>query len=385
MADKNIKCPVTKKCGGCQLLDLDYYKQLAEKQRRVEKLISKYGKVDKIIGMDNPYNYRNKIHAAFSHDRKGNIISGIYEEKSHRVVNLDNCYLENEKADEIIVTIRKMLKSFKLKAYDEDTGYGFLRHVLIRTAHLTGQILVVLVTGTNIFPSKNNFIRELRRQHPEITTIVQNINDKRTSMVLGERNVVLYGKGYIEDELCGKRFRISPKSFYQVNSVQTEILYKKAIEYAKLTGSEKVIDAYCGIGTISIVVADYAKEVVGVELNGDAIKDAIINKKQNKAGNVRFIKADAGKFMKDMADAGEKCDVVFMDPPRTGSTEEFMDSVIEMSPEKVVYVSCEPETLARDLSYITKRGYSMKRAVPVDMFPMTVGVETVVELEKHKK
>lgn len=280
MADKSIKCPVTKKCGGCQLIDLDYDRQLAEKQRRVEKLISKYGKVDKIIGMDNPYNYRNKIHAAFSHDRKGNIISGIYEEKSHRVVNLDNCYLENEKADEIIVTIRKMLKSFKLKAYDEDTGYGFLRHVLIRTAHLTGQILVVLVTGTNIFPSKNNFIRELRRQHPEITTIVQNINDKRTSMVLGERNIVLYGKGYIEDELCGKRFRISPKSFYQVNSVQTEILYKKAIEYAKLTGSEKVIDAYCGIGTISIVVADYAKEVVGVELNGDAVKDAIINKKQ---------------------------------------------------------------------------------------------------------
>lgn len=280
MADKSIKCPVTKKCGGCQLIDLDYDKQLAEKQRRVEKLISKYGKVDKIIGMDNPYNYRNKIHAAFSHDRKGNIISGIYEEKSHRVVNLDNCYLENEKADEIIVTIRKMLKSFKLKAYDEDTGYGFLRHVLIRTAHLTGQILVVLVTGTNIFPSKNNFIRELRRQHPEITTIVQNINDKRTSMVLGERNIVLYGKGYIEDELCGKRFRISPKSLYQVNSVQTEILYKKAIEYAKLTGSEKVIDAYCGIGTISIVVADYAKEVVGVELNGDAVKDAIINKKQ---------------------------------------------------------------------------------------------------------
>ena len=200
MTDKNIKCPVAKKCGGCQMLDIDYDKQLAEKQRHVEKLISKYGKVDKIIGMDNPYNYRNKIHAAFSHDRKGNIISGIYEEKSHRVVNLDNCYLENEKADEIIVSIRKMLKSFKLKAYDEDTGYGFLRHVLIRTAHLTGQILVVLVTGTNIFPSKNNFIRELRKQHPEITTIVQNINDKRTSMVLGERNIVLYGKGYIEDE-----------------------------------------------------------------------------------------------------------------------------------------------------------------------------------------
>lgn len=384
MNEKIIKCKVDKRCGGCQLLNVAYEKQLVQKQKNVEKLISKYGKVEKIIGMDNPYHYRNKVHAAFSRDRNGNIISGIYEEKSHRVVNLDSCYLENEIADEIIVTIKKLIKSFKLKVYDEDTGYGFLRHVLIRTAHITGQVLVVLVTGTNIFPSKNNFIKELKKYHPNITTIVQNINDKRTSMVLGEREIVLYGKGYIEDELCGRRFRISPKSFYQVNSVQTEVLYNKAIEFAELKGNEKVIDAYCGIGTISLIVSNYAKEVIGVELNRDAIRDAVINKKQNKAGNVRFINADAGKFMCEIASVKESCDVVLMDPPRSGSTEEFMDSVIKMHPNKIVYISCEPETLARDLKYFSKKGYKMEKAVPVDMFPMTTSTEVVCSLVPTK-
>lgn len=330
--------------------------------------------------MDNPYYYRNKVHAAFDHDRKGNAISGIYEEGSHRVINIDSCYLENQKADDIIVTIRSLLKSFKLKTYDEDTGYGFLRHVLICTAHSTGQIMVVLVTGTPIFPSKNNFIKVLRSKHPEITTIVQNINDKRTSMILGERQQVLYGRGYIEDILCGKKFRISPKSFYQVNSVQTEILYNKAVEFADLNGSEDVIDAYCGIGTISLVVAEHVKSVTGVELNGDAVKDAIINKKQNSVVNVKFINADAGKFMSGLAEEGNRCNVVFMDPPRSGSTVEFMDSVVSMKPDKVVYISCEPETLARDLGYFTKHGYKMDRAVPVDMFPMTEEIEVVVRL-----
>lgn len=385
MEKEKKRCPVEKQCGGCQLLAYSYEQQLKRKEKRVSSLLSKYGKVEHIIGMDDPYYYRNKVHAAFSHDRKGNAVSGIYEEGSHRVVNVDSCYLENQKADAIIVTIRKMLKSFRLKTYDEDTGYGFLRHVLVRTAHATGQILVVLVTGTPIFPSKNNFVKVLRKEHPEITTIVQNINDKRTSMVLGERNQILYGCGYIEDILCGKRFRISPKSFYQVNSGQTELLYRKAIEYAGLTGRETVIDAYCGIGTISLVVAEHAKNVTGIELNGDAVKDAIVNKKLNHVKNVRFVKGDAGKFMMGMAAAGEQCDVVFMDPPRSGSTVEFMKSVAAMKPEKVVYISCEPDTLARDLEYFTKHGYRMKRAVPVDMFPVTEHVESVVLMSRVDK
>lgn len=382
--NKNILCPVQKKCGGCRMISIPYEKQLKMKQKKVESLISKYGRVDKIAGMENPYYYRNKVHAAFDHDRKGNAISGIYQENSHHVINIDSCFIENQKADEIVVTIRNMLKSFKLKTYDEDTGFGFLRHVLIRTAHSTGQIMVVLVTGTPVFPSKNNFVKALRKSYPEITTIVQNVNDKKTSMVLGERQQTLYGKGYIEDILCGKKFRISPKSFYQINSIQTEILYNKALEYAGLTGVETVIDAYSGIGTISIIAAENAKSVIGVELNGDAVKDAIVNKKLNNAGNVRFIKGDAGKFMLGMSGEGKKCDVVFMDPPRAGSTVEFMRCVISLKPGKVVYISCEPETLARDLEYFTKNGYRMEKALPVDMLPMTDGIEVVCLLSKLK-
>lgn len=385
MSEKNRKCIAEKKCGGCQYLSIPYQKQLEIKQNLVKSLISKYGKVSDIIGMDDPFFYRNKVHAAFSHDRKGNALSGIYEEKSHRVIPIDSCFLENQKADQIIVSIRKMLRSFKLKTYDEDTDYGFMRHVLIRTAHTTGQIMVILVTGALIFPSKNNFVKALRKEHPEITTIIQNVNDKRTSMILGPRSQTIYGKGYIEDTLCGKKFRISPNSFYQVNSVQTEVLYNKAIELAKLDKNDNVVDAYCGIGTISLIAADHVKKVTGVELNGEAVKDAIINKRSNNISNVEFIKGDAGNYMAQAAENGISIDVVFMDPPRAGSTEEFMSSVIKCGAKRVVYISCNPETLARDLKYFTSHGFKMTYAVPVDMFPMTTHVESVVLLSKVQK
>ena len=227
-------------------------------------------------------------------------------------------------------------------------------------------------------------MKALRKVHPEISTVVLNINDKNTSMVLGEREIVLYGKGFIRDTLCGKSFRISPKSFYQVNSVQTEILYGKAVEFAGLTGKEKVIDAYCGIGTIGLVASGKAREVVGVELNKDAVRDARINARENKVVNISFRQGDAGEFMEAMAEAGEKADVVFMDPPRSGSSEKFLNSVIKLSPKKIVYISCNPETLARDLKYLTKHGYEAKSAVPVDMFSWTEHVETVVLLSQQK-
>ena len=209
-------------------------------------------------------------------DRKGKIISGVYMEGTHKVLPVEDCLIENEKADEIIGTIRGLLPSFKMKVYDEDTGYGFLRHVLVRTAHVTGEIMVVLVTASPVFPSKNNFVKALRQVHPEITTIIQNVNGRSTSMVLGDKEHVLYGPGFIVDELCGKKFRISSKSFYQVNSVQTEVLYETAIRAAGLTGKETVIDAYCGIGTIGIAAADRAKEVIGVDLNRDAVRDCLL-------------------------------------------------------------------------------------------------------------
>ena len=375
-------CPYAKKCGGCDYQGMEYSDQLKEKQKMVEKLLKSFAPVKPIIGMENWLHYRNKVHAVFDRDKKGNIISGVYEKNSHRVVNVDSCMIENEKADAIIVTIRKLLKSFKIKTYDEDSGYGLLRHVLIRTGHKTGQILVVLVLSSPILPSKNNFVKALRKEHPEITSIVINVNDRRTSMVLGEREIVLYGKGFIEDELCGLTYRISPKSFYQVNPVQTEKLYQTAIDYAGLTGKEVVVDAYCGIGTIGMTASAKAKEVVGVELNKDAVKDAIANAKRNNIKNVRFYEKDAGDFLVNMAASGAKCDVVFMDPPRSGSTEKFMDSVVKMGPKKVVYVSCDPNTLARDLKYMTKKGYKVEKVQPVDMFACTMHVETVVLMSR---
>ena len=377
-------CPVFLRCGGCQLLDMPYDKQLSLKQKQLEELLKPYCRVQPIIGMKDPFHYRNKVHAVFDHDKKGNPVSGVYEANTHRVVPIESCLIEDQKADEIIGTIRGMLKSFKIKTFDEDTGYGLLRHVLIRRGFATGDIMVVLVTASPVFPSKNNFVRALREKHPEITTIVQNINGRDTSMVLGDRENVLYGKGYIEDILCGFRFRISSKSFYQVNPVQTEVLYRKAIELAGLTGKETVIDAYCGIGTIGIVASQEADRVIGVELNRDAVRDAAQNAKINGIKNAQFYCNDAGAFMSKMADNGEHVDVVFMDPPRSGSTEEFIQSVAKIKPEKVVYVSCGPETLARDLGVFRKMGYEAKVAWGVDMFPQAAHVETVVLLSKLK-
>ena len=379
-------CPVYKKCGGCQLQNLSYPEQLEFKQRKVEKLLKRFSTVEKIIGMKTPYHYRNKVQAAFYTDKKGKIISGVYQSGSHHVVGIDSCQTEDVIADKIIVAVRKLLPSFRMTTYNEDTGKGFLRHILVKRGFATNQIMLVLVTGTPVFPSKNNFVKAILKQFPEITTIVQNINPYRTNLVLGDNQKVLYGKGYIEDILCGCRFRISPKSFYQINPVQTEVLYGKAIEFANLKGNETVLDTYCGIGTIGIIAAkNGAGNVIGAELNGDAVRDAIVNARANNLKNIRFYKADAGEFMREAADEDEKPDVVFMDPPRAGSDRKFLDSLIKMSPKKVVYVSCNPETLARDLAYLTQNSpYKAQKIQPVDMFPHTAHIETVVLLSRKK-
>lgn len=414
-------CPYAKKCGGCDYQGMPYEKQLKEKQAFVQKNVGQFCKVLPIIGMDEPYHYRNKVHAVFDIERGrggngrrgaggnraakggrpayGGVISGVYKAGTHEVVNIDACQIEDELSDAIIRDIRGLLHSFKIKTYDEDTGYGLLRHVLVRRGFHSGEVMVVLVLGSPILPSKNNFVKALRKLHPEIAAVVINVNDKKTSMVLGEKETVIYGKGYIEDTLCGCTFRVSPKSFYQVNPVQTEVLYGKAIEYAGLTGKETVVDAYCGIGTIGIIAAQKAKEVISVELNRDAVRDAITNAKRNQIKNVQFYNADAGKFMVEMANfraepenskksdrrlADADVDVVFMDPPRGGSDEAFLSSVVKLSPKRVVYVSCNPETLARDLKYLTKHGYKALECQPVDMFPWTKHVETVVLLSKRR-
>ena len=377
------RCPVSKKCGGCTMINVPYEEQVAKKQQRVEDLIGRYGRVDPIVRMKNPDHYRNKVTSVFAPDKKGKPVCGIYKAGTHEVVPVKACMLEDLRADRIIQTVFALMESFKIRVYDEDRRTGFLRYVQVRTARGTRQVMVTLVTAEAVFPQAKKFVNALVKRHPEITTVVQNINDKQTTMVLGEKEKVLHGPGYIEDVLCKKRFRISSRSFYQVNSLQTEKLYNIALDYAGFSGKERILDAYCGIGTIGIIASDRCKEVLSVELNPEAVKDARINVKLNNAQNVEVFRNDSGRFMKDMAAKNEKLDILFMDPPRSGASEEFIEAVLTLRPAKVVYVSCEPDTLARDLALLTEGGYAMKKAVPVDMFPYTEGVETVCLLT-HK-
>lgn len=374
------RCPHSKKCGGCQLQNLDYNAQLEWKNRLCVRLLGRFCHVEPILGMESPYHYRNKVQAAFTTTRAGRVISGIYQSSTHNVVAVESCMTEDRTADAIICDVRRLLTDFKMTTYNEVTGRGFLRHVLVKRGFQTGEIMVVFVIGTPVFPAKNNFVRALLKLHPEITTILQNVNNRHTSMLLGENEKTLYGPGFITDMLCGLRFRISAKSFYQINPVQTELLYGKAMEFAALSGRETVIDAYCGVGTIGMIAAKTAGQVLGVEVNRDAVRDAIQNAKLNGMKNIRFVCADAGAFMLEMAAENERCDVLLMDPPRAGSDEAFLKSAVTLAPEKIVYISCNPETLARDLRFLTQNGYTVKKLQPVDMFPHTNHVECVALL-----
>ena len=380
--DLRFACPVAAQCGGCQLQHLSYPEQLSFKQKKVEKLLSGICPVEPILGMEDPFHYRNKVHAVIATDRQKKPISGVYAMGTHRVVPVTSCLIEDERADRIIQTIVGMIPRYKLRIYNENTHRGFLRHVLVRTGQVTGQIMVVLVTTAQEFPGGKAFVAELVEKHPEITTVVLNVNQRETSMVLGTKDFTLFGPGYLEDELCGKRFRISPRSFYQVNARQTEVLYRTAIDYAGLTGKETMLDAYCGTGTIGLCASDHVKQLIGVELNGDAIRDAKENAKLNGVTNAKFFCDDAGRFMVKMAKEGVPLDVLIMDPPRSGSDEKFLSSVLTLMPRTVVYVSCNPETLARDAKVLVKGGYKAVKAVPVDMFPATEHVETVMLFTK---
>lgn len=370
------------KCGGCMMCEKSYEQTLREKKKYIEELLSKFCKVNEISSMYYPYNYRNKVHSTLGKTQKGGITTGIYKEGTHEIVPIDKCLINDKKADEIILTIRNLANEFKMQAYDEDRHTGLLRHVMVRRGASSRQIMVVLVTPTENFPSRKNFVAKLLELHPDITTVIQSINPAATSMVLGNYEKVLYGKGYIEDTLMGYTFRISARSFYQVNKSQTEMLYKTAINGLGLTGKESVIDAYCGIGTISLAVSKNARYVIGVELNLEAVKDAKENAKRNNIKNVSFFCDDAGDYMLELASEGKRIDAVIMDPPRSGSTTQFMDSVVRMSPDKIAYISCNPETLARDLNYFTIKGYRVKECTPVDMFGFTKHVEVICILTK---
>ena len=381
-----------KNCGGCPMLGMDYAAQLKQKEETVKKLLGKYGPVEHIRGMETPYHYRNKVISTFTTGWGGKLTSGIYAANSHKVLQVESCLLQDEVLDKTMLAVRAAAGTCHYQPFNEDKGTGLLRHCLLRRGVMTGQVMVVLVTAQAVLPGAKNFVKalltEAGKQGVAITTIVQNVNDRKTSVVLGDMEKVLYGKGFILDELCGKTYAISPRSFYQINHTQTEVLYGLAVDAAHLTGKEVVLDAYCGIGTIGLTAADHAKQVVGVEVNREAVHDAIGNAKHNGVKNARFFAADATRWIGEAAAAGERADVIFMDPPREGSTPQFIESVARMAPKRVVYVSCNPVTLVRDLELLTRKGYKVESSTPVDMFPHSEHIETVCALSKldiHQK
>ena len=375
-----------KKCGGCPMLGLDYAEQLKQKEAAVRKLVGKYGPVAPIRGAENPCHYRNKVISTFAAGPGGKLVSGIYAAGTHKVLPVESCLLQDEVLDTVMQAVRAAASTCRYQPYNEDKGTGLLRHCLLRRGVVSGQVMVVLVTVQPVLPGAKNFVRallaEAEKRHVPVTTVVQNYNPRRTSVVLGEEEKVLYGKGFILDTLCGKTYALSPRSFYQINHDQTEVLYGLAVEAARLTGKEVVLDAYCGIGTIGLTASGRAKQVVGVELNRDAVRDAIGNARHNDVKNARFFAADATQWITEAAAAGQRADVIFMDPPREGSTPQFIESVARMAPKRVVYVSCNPETMARDLALLTAKGYRAEGFTPVDLFPQTAHCETVVLLSK---
>ncbi|MEG1732911.1 MAG: 23S rRNA (uracil(1939)-C(5))-methyltransferase RlmD [Longicatena sp.] len=379
---QKVVCPIYNTCGSCQMMHMTPSAQSQYKKKQVQNLCKKAKlscKVQDVLSMDQSVAYRNKIIVGFLKDKNHKVQAGFYEELTHRIVPYTSCVLHPNICDEIIQSIVQLMNKFRIEPYDEDRKRGLLRHVIIRYGTISKQIMVVLVVNSNVFPARKNFVQALLQKHREITTVVQNVNTRKTSIVLGEQERVLYGKGYIEDELLDCKYRISAKSFYQINHEQTEVLYQKAIELLALKGHETVLDAYCGIGTIGMYVSRYVKQVLGVEVNKDAIHDANANASANHIKNIRFVCDDASKFMSKLTAKKERLDVVIMDPPRSGSSEEFIRSVSRSAPAKVLYISCNPQTQVRDILIFQKYGYHLASDILlVDLFPNTMHVESVV-------
>lgn len=378
---KDNKCPLMGKCGGCQLLHLPYEKTIELKKQFVLDCFKKEGiktNINKVISAKQHFQYRNKMIIGFK-IQDGKVVSGFYEENSHRIIDLEKCIMHSDLQNEIASYIKQLVKEYKIKPYDEDKKVGILRYVLIREAVYTKEILVTFVTASEIFPARADITKKLLSKFKEIKTIIQNINPRKTSIVLGEKEKVIFGKGYIEDKLMGLTFKITSKSFYQVNPKQTELLYQEVVECSKLTKDEVLIDAYSGIGTIGMILSNNAKEVISVENNVQAYKAATMNAKDNKIKNVYFVNADATEFIDEFAKEKEKIDCLVMDPPRTGSTLKFLKNVLKLSPKKVIYVSCGPDTLARDLKILLEKYYISYVSI-TDMFCFTKHIETVVAL-----
>ena len=379
----NLKCPYFSLCGGCSKLDKTYEEEIKEKEEYVKKLFQSVGyrKDVEIVRADNPYYYRNKAIMAFKLSKTKKVVSGIYEEHSHKIVTVDDCLIQNEVINRVLKNVNIALSKNKIKPF---INGGVVKHVLVRCTMKTNEIMVCIVTPTELFPGRANFVKDLLKLEPKITTIVQNIQTRDTSIVLGTKERVLYGKGFIIDELCGLKFKLSPRSFFQINPVQTEKLYQIAMEFANLRVGNTVIDAYSGIGTIGMVASKTCGKVICVENNPDAVADAKFNAKFNNIINVNFYLEDSTKFINELATNKIKVDCVILDPPRSGTTYNFISAVAKMGIKRVVYVSCGPETLARDLKLFKDFGYEIKNARCVDMFPRTEHVECVCQLSLKK-
>lgn len=382
MKEKETLCEIFDKCGGCKFLNIEYHKQLENKDKALQKLfhnvIDRETKIYSIIGMKNPYNYRNKGKYVLGNiNRKYKM--GLYEEGTHRIVNTTKCALHSKMINEVASYVFELIKKYKLVPYNEDTKHGLVRHLIIRYGINTNEIMIIFVTANAKISKRELIVKDIIERYPNVKTIVQNINEKESSAVLGDKNYKLYGNGYIVDKLGELKFKISPLSFYQVNPVQTKVLYSKAIEFAELTGDEIIYDLYSGIGTISLFASKHVKEVIGIESVKDAVKDAIQNAKLNNIGNAKFLTGRVENVLPEMIKREKKADVIFVDPTRIGLDKNAIETLLSVRAKKIIYISCNPESLVQDLKKL-KSQYKILKIQPVDMFPQTSHVETVVQL-----
>lgn len=382
-------CKVFNRCGGCSLQHMSAQAALRFKTDLVTENIRRIGKLKDVvvhdtIGMEKPLNYRNK--AQYPVGRlKDDLVVGFYAKKSHDIVDSPECRIQHSLSDKAKIIVKRFLEDNKISVYDEVTGKGLVRHVMTRMGFNTGELMVVLVLNGKSLPKQDKLVKLLTEEIPEIKSIVLNVNTANTNIILGPRNIVIFGEETITDYIGKFKFKISPLSFFQVNPVQTEVLYNKALKYAGLTGEETVFDLYCGIGTISLFLSEKAKKVYGVEVVEEAIRDAKENAKLNVVDNVEFLVGEAEKIIPDMYQKGVRADVVVVDPPRKGCDEVLLDTLVSMSPERIVYVSCNPATLARDLAFLAERGFEVVEVQPVDMFPWSTHVECVVLMSRVDK
>lgn len=373
------RCPIFSRCGGCQLQHLSYESQLHYKRNLVKNALERIGGFKEVtvhptIGMEDPWRYRNKAQVPIG-EQEGGLVAGFYQRGSHRIVDMESCLIQQEQNDFVVQAVKRILDQYGIPAYDEKSHRGLIRHVIARYGANTGEVMVVLVTREKALPERKNIIRAIISAVPAVKSICQNVNPKRTNTIFGEETRVLWGREVIYDTIGPIRFAISPRSFFQVNPVQTEKLYRKALEYADLSGSETVIDAYCGIGTISLFLAQKARAVYGVEIVPEAVADARRNAELNGLKNVTFTVGEAERVMPEWSARGINPDVIVVDPPRKGCDHTLLETMLAMKPRRLVYVSCNPATLARDARILSDGGYQIIETQPVDMFPQTVHVE----------